>query len=146
MALSKPILLLDFDGVVHQYSRGWQGGDIYDPVTEGFFYWAELAKERFDLQIYSSRSKTIEGRQAIQGWLWDQASTWCLISGRYTSNDDTTGVMTDADEVLTWFTLAHEKPPTFLTIDDRCIQFRGRWDAAWLDPDSLVNFKPWNVT
>ena len=38
--MTKPILCLDFDGVVHSYKSGWQGVDaIPDPPTEGFFEW-----------------------------------------------------------------------------------------------------------
>lgn len=36
--MSKPILCLDFDGVIHRYDSGWKGPlVIADGVTDGFF-------------------------------------------------------------------------------------------------------------
>ncbi len=32
----KPILCLDFDGVIHSYTSGWKGADVIpDPPVEG---------------------------------------------------------------------------------------------------------------
>jgi hypothetical protein len=43
--MSKPILCLDFDGVVHKYDSPWSNAEtISDDVTDGFFEWAERAK------------------------------------------------------------------------------------------------------
>ena len=33
--LEHPLICLDFDGVLHKYSQGWQGGRIYDRPVEG---------------------------------------------------------------------------------------------------------------
>jgi hypothetical protein len=125
----KPILCLDFDGVIHRYSKGWQDGSIYDDVTEGFFDWAEKAKEYFKLVIYSSRSKTDEGVMQMSLWLQKQRSAWANKSGVTT---------------ITEFEFAHEKPPAFLTIDDRALCFSGTW--AIFDPQILRGFKPWMDT
>lgn len=31
----KKTILIDFDRTIHKYSKGWNGGDIYDPPFEG---------------------------------------------------------------------------------------------------------------
>lgn len=121
---NKPILCIDFDGVIHSYERGWQDGVIYGTVTPGFFEWAKEAAKHFRLVIYSSRSGTPEGIAAMRSWLATQAQ----LAGLYFVPD---------------FEFAHEKPPAFLTIDDRAIQFQGDWTA--LPPHELRAFKPWNA-
>ncbi len=122
--MRKPILCIDFDGVIHNYSRGWQDGVIYDNMTLGFTKWAIEAKEIFHLVIYSSRSKTPEGIAAMKEWF---ANEW-----------------SDVEEIgVDDLEFASEKPPAFLTIDDRALTFEGSWEE--LDPSNLINFKPWNV-
>jgi hypothetical protein len=131
----RPNLAIDFDGVIHSYENGWQGGIIYGTIVPGFFEWAVKAKKLFTLVIYSSRSGSHKMRQPmedfikvqLQGWLWDEEK-----EGR--------------KQTLSFhdFTFASYKLPTFLTIDDRAITFKGDWYASELDPERLVKFKPWN--
>jgi len=125
-----PTLCIDFDGVIHRYSKGWQDGIIYDEIVDGFIKWADHAREKFDLVIYSSRSKTPEGIEAMRGWLIAH------IEQAYEKN---TGIALSISD----FKFAHEKPLAFLTIDDRAIRFDGNWDAPELSPYGLRNFKPW---
>jgi hypothetical protein len=44
--MAKPILCVDFDGVIHSYSSGWQGADIVnDPPTPGALAWLAKASD-----------------------------------------------------------------------------------------------------
>src|SRR5262245_58335613 len=65
----KPILCIDFDGVIHDYLLGWKNGGIYGHITEGFMDWAERAQHYFRLVVYSSRSKEKTGIEDIKRWL-----------------------------------------------------------------------------
>jgi hypothetical protein len=123
---TKPILCIDFDGVIHSYERGWQDGTIYGNVTPGFFDWVREVKQHFRLVIYSSRSKTKLGIAEIKNWLEDQ------IHNAYENPKPI---------YVGDFEFAHEKPAAFLTIDDRAITFNGDWSV--LDVEFLRNFKPW---
>lgn len=129
--MHKPILCIDFDGVIHSYERGWQDGLIYGEVVPGFFEWAEKAAVQFKLVVYSSRSKHPGMAERMREWLNDNYRNWFGENGKGTQ---------------VTFEFAHEKPAAFLTIDDRAIQFRGDWNAWWLDPNTLIDFKPWNAT
>src|SRR5258708_255578 len=66
----KPILCVDFDGVVHSYVTPWTDEvTISDPPVPGALRWLWKATEWFDVQIYSSRSKTGDGRAAMRFWM-----------------------------------------------------------------------------
>lgn len=128
--MNKPILCVDFDGVIHSYEKGWSSGEIYGSVVPGFFDWADEARAHFRLTIYSSRSKTPGGIQAMRDWLIHQFAI---------------ARPTDPPEALaSWFDFADEKPPAFLTIDDRCVRFNGSWHSYWLRPATLLAYRPWN--
>ncbi len=129
--MSKPILCLDFDGVIHKYDSPWTDTEtISDDVTDGFFEWAEQAAEHFTLVIYSSRSKSEKAIAAMQFWMYAQRKKWRAKGGMHTI------------EAPLSFEFASEKPAAFLTIDDRAIQFDGDWSK--LNPENLRAFKPWN--
>lgn len=134
--MPKPIICIDFDGVIHSYERGWQGGEIYGTVIEGFFEWAAKSRDHFNLVIYSSRSKNYEGIMAMKYWLGGQLIQWKSAPN---FRDLTSPPYLDD------FKFANEKPPAFLTIDDRALTFNGAWADPIYSPAALLSFKPWNV-
>ena len=129
----KPTICIDFDGVIHSYEKGWQGGVIYGDVVPGFFEWAQSATQFFEIVIYSSRSSSDTGRSDMMIWLEDKLRKWNEIQEENLRLEP--GI----------FSYPRYKPAAWLTIDDRAICFRGDWSAPELSPDSMRAFKPWNV-
>ena len=126
----KPILCLDFDGVIHSYVSGWQGvAVISDPPVPGALHAIVAYMEHFRVAIFSSRSNQPGGLSAMQQWLG------------YWSVDEEHGMPGDFDHgawgAIEW---PLEKPAAFVTIDDRAITF----DGTWPTPGLLKEFKPWN--
>lgn len=120
----KPILCLDFDGVLHSYASGWKGADIIPdaPVSGGPEFIA-AAQQHFTVAVHSSRSCQPGGIDAMKSWLH-----MAIIAA------DIDGSVFDAIE---WPT---EKPPALITIDDRALTFDGTWPSI----EELMRFQPWN--
>lgn len=116
------IICVDFDGVIHSYKSGWHG--VYcidDPPVEGAIEWLTdlVQDERFEVCIYSSRSRMIDGIKSMCEWLLEWGMT---------------------DEVLEEIEFPTQKPAAWLTIDDRAICFQGTFPSF----EEMENFKPWN--
>lgn len=127
--MNKPILVLDFDGVIHSYSSGWKGADVVpDPPVEGAMRFLWEATERFRVNILSSRSHQPGGRRAMQDWLTKHFR-------EHWASDRTT-----CDDKLAEIEWPSEKPAAMVTIDDRAVTFTGEWPSV----QSLLEFKPWN--
>ncbi len=130
--MAKPILCLDFDGVIHSYSSGWKGStEIPDPPVPGALQFIAAAMEHFTVAIFSSRSHQGRGIEAMIEWLG------------YWSVDPVHGMPGDFDHAR-WSAIEwpKEKPPAMVTIDDRALTFSGNW--ADYNPAELLAFKPWN--
>lgn len=129
--MRKPILCLDFDGVVNSYKSGWQGVDaIPDPPTEGFFEWLATAMPHFRIAIFSSRSSSEDARKSMQGWLWMHYREWLCTAP--------SAAPIPIDEIE----FPAEKPPAMISLDDRALTFNGDWSE--FSPARLLGFKPWN--
>jgi hypothetical protein len=140
--MPKPILCLDFDGVIHSYTSGWHGANfIPDPPVPGAMFFIIDAHKHFEVHIFSSRSHQEGGKAAMQAWL----KYWLFKEfdeGKYPKKL-TDGTSMDWDEV-NWACQGCQwpdvKPPALVTIDDRAITFKGVFPAI----EALKNFKPWN--
>lgn len=114
------ILCLDFDGVLHLYSSGWKGPEtIPDPPVPGAIEFLVEAARHFEIHIFSSRSSWDSGISAMKSWLQYHGLP---------------------QEILELIVFPLQKPPAFLTIDDRALTFTGVWPSM----ESLKAFKPWN--
>lgn len=130
---ANPIICVDFDGVIHSYVSGWKGADVIpDPPVEGAIDWLVahlpvpdalgMAPEYIGPEpvIYSARSGQRGGIKAMQEWLVKHGlDEWYI-----------------RDKILKF---PKEKPPAFLTLDDRCICFSGRFPTT----EEMVAFTSW---
>lgn len=124
--MAKPILCLDFDGVVHSYTSGWKGArNIPDPPAEGAIeFITDAMNAGWDVVIHTSRARHFGGITAMRAWLREHAGNlW-----------DTMGPSLCDVRFARW------KPSAAITIDDRALTFTGYWPTM----DTLRNFKPWN--
>lgn len=126
---NKPILCLDFDGVIHSYESGWKGIDtVADGPTDGAMAFIAAAQEWFTVAVYSSRSGSDQGRKPMKEWMRAQ-----LLS-------HFEGDRAKAETVAMAIMWPETKPPAMVSLDDRGWQFTG----VWPDMSLLRSFKPWN--
>jgi hypothetical protein len=133
--INKPILCLDFDGVCHSYTSGWQGVDnIPDPPVEGLFKFLYKAKDDFVIHIYSTRNKEGIGISAMKEW-FSKYFTEFMFAKYPELEDEFEYFMCPK-----WLYFPTDKQSAFVTLDDRAVTFTGEWPGV----SSLLNFKPWN--
>lgn len=117
-------IAIDFDGVIHNYSKGWNGGSIYDgPVAGVKEALEQLKSDGHYLMIFTTRTNSIfrkkdEPDQKIQmeEWLAKHEIPY--------------------DKIWTF-----GKPMADIYIDDRAISFRGDWSQTLND---VKTFQVWN--
>lgn len=121
------ILCLDFDGVIHEYKSKWQGPEIIsDGPVEGALEFIKESIKHFDVAIFSSRSKTPEGIEAMKKWL--TLNLAIEFGGSL------------AQYIISKISFPTDKPPAHFTIDDRAMMFTGTFPPI----SQIKEFKPWN--
>ena len=113
-------ITVDFDGVLHSQSSGWKGIDVIpDPPVPGAIAWLTAAVEKFEVHIYSGRSHSMDGINAMRFWL------------------DRNGLPVEAMRRLNF---ACKKPDApHMMIDDRAWRF----DGAFPTMDEIEEFSSW---
>ena len=120
--LKKPIMAIDFDGVISEYKQGWQGPANLEgerPVA-GAIDFISQATKHFKVLIFSSRCNTKLGQLAIEKWLIGFGLT-----------------LKDIEQI----TFQAGKPSYYVIIDDRAFLFKGKWPSSpkWF----IDEFRPW---
>jgi len=165
----KPILCVDFDGVLHSYTSSWRGARVIpDMPVKGALQFLAEATTYFQVMIFSSRSRYLGGRRAMKHWLWDRYAEiggvkrrkWFL--GPFEQIHDIPAIphwywrtiLSDTGmdpwkyevdlgikKLLRKIRFPTRKPPAFVLIDDRCICFQGTFPTF----EELVEFRPWRA-
>jgi hypothetical protein len=109
-------IAVDFDGVIHSYTSPWvDATTIPDPPVEGAIEWLNRIAKQFEVIIFTTRGKSLEGVKAVCEYLREHG---CTI-----------------DPAVTW-----EKPPALVYIDDRAWRFEGTFPTA----HEIHMARPWN--
>ena len=158
--MRKPILTLDWDGVVHSYTSGWKGATVIpDPPVPGALEFIVRALDRFDLAIHSSRSHQWGGIGAMKRYLrdhyaylggcnpqggqfeFDVPEWWrdfiCANSAMEPWEHETHNAARLVVKRIRWPLF---EPASLISIDVRALTFAGTLPAL----DTLASFKPWN--
>jgi hypothetical protein len=116
-------IAVDFDGVIHTYSKGWNGGEIYDPPVEGVAEALQELKEAgYRIYIYSTRTNKAFRKK-------DEPDQKPLMEAYLKEH----GI--PYDKVWTF-----GKPMAHIFIDDRALKFEGNWKQTTQD---VLQFKTW---
>lgn len=108
----KQTIAVDFDGVIHQYSRGWHDGTIYDPPVEGTLEALERLHRRYRVVIFTTRvNPDMPGGNAQ----YKRVIDWLEEHG--------------FEEDVHFDEVTHAKPPAVVYIDDRALHFTS-WEQA----------------
>jgi hypothetical protein len=96
---------VDFDGVLHAYSRGWDDGSIYDDAMPGSAAALDrLVDSGYRIVVFTVR----EDLQAVVAWL-KQQHMWQFVSE-----------------------VTRLKPPATMYIDDRAVRWES-WEHTLTD-------------
>lgn len=151
---------IDFDGVIHKYSKGWQDGAIYDVAIDGSISAINaLLKSGYSVFIFSTR----DARQ-IKKWLKELSNPllymsqadfmdyyypmvgndYELFNAEYNNEEK---LQYKIQSIPFWkkfwnkkniLGITKRKLPAHCYLDDRAIVFDGDWDSAL---QNIITFK-----
>lgn len=133
-------IAIDFDGVIHKYSKGWHDGTCYDKPVDGVFDAIKsLVEQGYSVFILSTRNS-----RQIKNW---------MIENTYETDYVHNGMGGDPGDyrypkfgftikIIPWWIkfwnkksvvgITKKKLPAHIYIDDRAMRFNGTWsDTLW---------------
>lgn len=120
---------LDFDGVIHWYRRGWQGGKIYDPPMPGAIEGIQTIMEVEAVVVFTARTDL----DAVCEWL-ESHGIECV------SQEDWDSARSPGERVNAFWNemgrvlVTNRKPAATHYLDDRAVVFgKGGWEQALAD-------------
>ena len=109
------VIAIDFDGVIHSFTSGWQGAlKANDPIVPGIKEVIAELRQDYQVIVMSSRCLHPGGTKTIEKYL-----------NKY-------GIIVDG--------ITGEKIPALVYVDDRAITFRQAEGMV----DQIRKFEPWH--
>lgn len=109
---------VDFDGVIHSYTSGWQGADVIpDPPVPGAIEFLNELALHYTVVIFTTRAGHEGASSAIMAYLIEHG-----FEGEYVEITDVKG-------------------PAIFYLDDRAWRFRGRFPSM----NQIRRAYPWRV-
>lgn len=103
-------LAIDFDGVIHNFDKGWHDGTCYGDPIPGSIDAIKKLSEHWNIIIFSSKVRPDRplvngktGLQLVEEWLKKHNIYDCVID------------------------VTHEKPRAEFYVDDKAIEFKNNW-------------------
>lgn len=106
----KKTILIDLDGVLNTYN-GTFDENFIPPIKDGAYEFLKNLSDKYKIKIFTTRNRLL-------------AAEWVINNGLKEFVDDIT----------------NEKEPSYLLIDDRCINFNGDFNDLQYQ---IEKFKVW---
>lgn len=117
-------IAVDFDGVIHAYSRGWHDGTIYDPPLPGAIDAVHTLLDTYAVYIHTSRSAS-----QVVNWMRHHSDRIYVTDYDLDSQPK---FWNTSDRIL----VTNRKLPAVAYLDDRAIRFID-WSHALVTISSL---------
>ncbi len=130
-------IAIDFDGVIHAYSKGWQDGKCYDGPIPGAFEAIRKLMETHTVFIFSTRKPSQIKEWLLQhimdnefgdgpdpsDWSWPKYGFTCKVIPFWVKFWNKKNVLG----------ITKRKLPAMCYIDDRALSFQGDWNKTVVD-------------
>ena len=113
-------IAVDFDGVIHAYSRGWVDGSVYDEALPGALEGLRTLMEKDAVFVFTARE------------VW-QVAPWLMERGFLVRTDYDGSFWNQRGRLL----VTNRKLPAKVYLDDRAVRFTD-WAQALTDISSLT--------
>jgi len=125
-------LIVDFDGVLHWYRKGWHDGTIYDePVPGSQDAMRKFLEAGYEVIVFSTRAfDRVPYGDKFEPSQFDDMMVWFAQHGFPVGMKVWQGA---------------GKPIGTAYIDDRAVAFKGHWNRCWLDVEQLRVEGTWQM-
>jgi hypothetical protein len=125
-------IAIDFDGVIHKYSKGWLDGSCYDDEVEGVFKAIAMLMQNYTVFIFSTRKP-----RQIKKWLLERIMEQDFGDNPNNPADWSGKKHGFGCEVIPFWVkfwnkknvlgITKRKLPAMVYVDDRAMRFDGDW-------------------